>query len=62
MEEMLPCPKCGENKLHPERVRNSLSRDGSGTYICNWCGMEEAGLPRELQDDIEEYAAKHGRR
>ncbi len=36
------CPACGENKMHPEEVRNSLSRRDNKTMICNDCGMREA--------------------
>lgn len=37
----LPCPRCGENRMNPIAVRNSLSRYAK-VYICNQCGMDEA--------------------
>lgn len=44
------CPRCGQNGLHPEEVRNSLSRRDSETFICNECGMEEAMLDMGSQN------------
>ena len=35
------CPRCGKARMHPERIRNSLSRHAA-IYICNVCGMDEA--------------------
>lgn len=39
---MLKCPRCGEYKLDPVEVHNSLSRKDNETYICNDCGTKEA--------------------
>lgn len=36
-----PCPRCGENRMNPIAVRNSLSRYAK-VYICDQCGMDEA--------------------
>lgn len=46
--EYLTCPRCGEKTLHPEMVRNSLSRKDNETYICDDCGTAEA--LEEMQD------------
>lgn len=37
----LPCPRCGEKRMNPIAVRNSLSRYAK-VYICDVCGMDEA--------------------
>lgn len=39
----LPCPRCGHDRMHPNMVRNALSRYAK-VYICEQCGMEEALL------------------
>ncbi|RJX22771.1 MAG: hypothetical protein C4575_00555 [Desulforudis sp.] len=39
---MKTCPRCGERKLDPEKVRNALSRRDNETYVCNDCGTDEA--------------------
>lgn len=36
------CPRCNDEKLREERVRNSLSRRDNKTYICSSCGEREA--------------------
>lgn len=35
------CPSCKQMKLHPNEIRNSLSRRNK-TYICSDCGKQEA--------------------
>ena len=37
-----PCPRCRENELEREDVRNALSRRDNQTYICSPCGEAEA--------------------
>jgi hypothetical protein len=37
------CPRCNFNTLKHDEVLNPLSRLDNSTYICNDCGMEEAG-------------------
>lgn len=37
----LPCPRCGEHRMDPIAVHNSLSRYAK-VYVCNVCGMDEA--------------------
>jgi predicted RNA-binding Zn-ribbon protein involved in translation (DUF1610 family) len=46
------CPRCGEDRLHPQEVRNKLCREDSKTYICNPCGTEQA-LLLPLTDALE---------
>lgn len=40
--ESTTCPRCNENKLHPDEAMNALSRSDNETYICNDCGVDEA--------------------
>ena len=35
------CPRCGA-RMHPEQVRNALSRKDNKTYVCNSCSTDEA--------------------
>ena len=46
---MKRCPRCKQDTLHPEPVRNSLSRRDSKAYICNPCGDEEAMIDEGYQ-------------
>lgn len=39
--EALPCPRCGQDWMNEEPVRNALSRRAS-VYICDECGTDEA--------------------
>jgi predicted RNA-binding Zn-ribbon protein involved in translation (DUF1610 family) len=39
--EVFPCPRCGHNRMHPEAVRNALSRRAQ-VYVCTACGVDEA--------------------
>lgn len=36
------CPRCGQDRMNPEQVRNALSRKDNTTYVCNSCGTDEA--------------------
>ena len=36
-----PCPRCG-GAMHPDEVRNALSRVDNQTYVCTSCGTDEA--------------------
>lgn len=36
------CPRCGEDRMHPEEVMNKLCREDNTTYICNSCGTDQA--------------------
>jgi predicted RNA-binding Zn-ribbon protein involved in translation (DUF1610 family) len=38
---LLPCPRCGEHRMHREVVLNCLSRRAN-VYVCTACGEEEA--------------------
>lgn len=42
------CPRCEDNFLHENEVHNSLSRRDNKTYICNYCGEEEAYIDAGL--------------
>lgn len=37
----MKCPRCKENELDKEEVRNCLSRMDNKTYICSDCGTDE---------------------
>lgn len=39
--EALPCPRCGQDRMNENPVRNALSRRAS-VYICDECGTDEA--------------------
>ena len=39
--ERFPCPRCGQNRMDENPVRNALSRHAD-VYICDACGMDEA--------------------
>ncbi len=40
--DSFPCPRCGHNSMHTDRVTlNALSRYAH-VYICEVCGMDEA--------------------
>ena len=39
---MVICPRCKNNELDKEELRNCLSRMDNKTYICNPCGNDEA--------------------
>lgn len=36
------CPRCKVVPLHPEEIKNALSRRDNKTYICSPCGTAEA--------------------
>jgi predicted RNA-binding Zn-ribbon protein involved in translation (DUF1610 family) len=39
------CPRCDQDRLHPEEVRNKLCREDNTTYICGPCGTAQALEP-----------------
>jgi len=41
-EAKRPCPRCGDNPLHPVKAFNALSRVDNKTMVCSPCGMAEA--------------------
>ena len=36
------CPRCKQEAMHREQIRNKLSRRDNKTYICSPCGTSEA--------------------
>lgn len=38
---VMPCPRCGEDKMLEKASMNALSRHAN-VYVCAFCGMDEA--------------------
>lgn len=61
---MKECPRCKKMTLEDEQVLNSMSRRGSGIYICNECGDEESFIDTgfmEVDQRERDFVAKVGK-